>query len=139
MTDFSSYLTIITSLFIASWSVRALWYGYYQHFLPFLCAMFKAILELDWILGPVPHSELRHIANNWADIGLMLSFWSCATYGLTNRCQNLFHRWHHHVFMPYLQRPDLTPKKAIVNAEILEVVRNARKRIQDNAKYKNGR
>lgn len=138
MTNFFSYLTVAAALFIAGWSLRSLWYGYYQHFLPFICAIFKAILEVDWILLNT-HSELRHIANNWADIGLLITLWSYTTYGVPVKYRVLLHKMQVRVFMPYLRRPDLIPKQPITANELLEVVQKARERLQKNAKHKDGR
>ena len=120
---------------MALWSLRQIWYGYSQHFLLFICSVIKIVLEADYIVHSV-NSVIRNIAWNFIDMGYMLILYSYAKYGILSKA-SMMHK--SKVFMPFLRRPDLTPKQPITVNELLEVVQKARERLQKNAKYKDGR
>lgn len=102
-----SYFTMFVALLIAVWCLKSLWSGSYQHILPFLCAITRFILEFHWILTH-RSSDILNIANNFTDIGFMLSLWSYYTYDTAIK---LFKKFDFQpicekVLMPYFNREE---------------------------------
>ncbi len=130
-TNFFSYLMMTGSFLLALWCVRQIFHGYPQHFLLFICAVMKIVLEADWLIKQ-DYSELRIIAWNVIDIGYMLILYSYMKYGILTKNSRLRSQG---VFLPFLRRPDLTaPAPNITPETLLKAIKNAQEKLQQEKK-----
>jgi hypothetical protein len=69
-----SYLSIVIAFLLMTWCVlKSIKTGKYYHLLVAFCALSSMLLELDWIINKTT-SDLKNIAWNLTDAGLMLAF-----------------------------------------------------------------